>query len=616
MANVCASSVESAVKKRHNVSCLTRQLLSEVSSTTASVTSVSPSISDKCSELSSDNDGLPYREKHSDQSLTCEELHTDSSNGDSDFENQSGHEPDYSSAAETTEESSDVEDARLDCTKILSVHQLLTYRFAETTGVKVDLPTAGFITEPILPAAESSGHNDKFRKVIKSIVGELVVDRIDLVQGKLMARGIKSASQLSAVIDELFCKARTQHHLVATCIELCLRLSKDPQLQPVIGAEGSPWSFRQILLDNCWPMILEMLENSNEVLQQARSKSKQAAVGNCKILGELICRGAASPRLLIEAVEAMLSKCEGCASLLEPLAALLLPTGSKFGRQTDWVHYTRFQKAMQQVRCLSQSHTVPKNMQLLLRDLLLELPSGCPEKNRIVLPEAARGTSMLSIARSALLTCPAVPELRGHDAGGIKKTLRDAMPRPRIANKVAEGAIGVLSKNSIPPAPGLSCEAGLNTRDPSALFSGRNAHTSTVFQPKLFHRELSRIVRELCSSLDVAAAVGAIEGQAVPLHHQQREFVDILTRACEISSAPARLATFSMAAALADDEFPIFDRKASLFGVRTFFEEVYVDLCDEIPKLKTVLRMEMIPTLKAAFPPNAIDSILPREFRS
>jgi len=291
----------------------------------------------------------------------------------------------------------------------------------------------------------------------------------------------------------------------------------------------------------------------------------------------------------------------------------LLPTGSKFGRQSDWVHHARFQQAMQQVKRLSQSHAVPKNMQLLLRDLLFELPSGCSEKSRIALPEATRGTSMLSIARSALLTCPGAPELRGHDAGGIKKTLRDAMPRPRIVDKVAEGTRGVLSKNSIPPAPGLCRVATINT---SGALVGSIAYTTSTFQPKLFHRELSRIVRELCSSLDVAAAVGAIEGQAVPLQHQQREFVDILTRACEISSSPARLATFSMAAALADDEFPIFDRKASLVGVRTFFQEVYADLCDEIPKLKAILRMEMIPTLKAAFPPNAIDAILPREFRS
>lgn len=574
---------------------------------------MSPSISDKCSELSSDNDGLPCRGKHSDQSLTCEELHTDSSNEDSDFENQSGHEPDYSSAAETAEESSDLDDIRPNCTDVLSVHQLLRYRFTEMTGVKVDLLATGFVTEPILPAVESIGQTDKFRKVIKSIVGELVVDRIDLVQGKLMARGIKSASQLSTVIDELFCKARLQHHLVVACVDLCLRLNKDPQLQPIIGADGSPWSFRQILLDNCWPLMMEMLENSNEVLQQTRSKSKQAAVGNCKVLGELICRGAASPRLLIEAVEAMLAKSEGCSGLLEPLAALLLPTGSKFGRQSDWVHHARFQQAMQQVKRLSQSHAVPKNMQLLLRDLLFELPSGCSEKSRIALPEATRGTSMLSIARSALLTCPGAPELRGHDAGGIKKTLRDAMPRPRIVDKVAEGTRGVLSKNSIPPAPGLCRVATINT---SGALVGSIAYTTSTFQPKLFHRELSRIVRELCSSLDVAAAVGAIEGQAVPLQHQQREFVDILTRACEISSSPARLATFSMAAALADDEFPIFDRKASLVGVRTFFQEVYADLCDEIPKLKAILRMEMIPTLKAAFPPNAIDAILPREFRS
>lgn len=609
------ASVESTHRKRHDAHSFTRKLLSEVSSTTASVTSMSPSISDKCSDLSSDNDGLPHRGKHSDQSLTCEELHTDSSNEDSDFENQSGHEPDYSSAAETTEESSDVEDVRLHCTHVLSVHQLLRYRFAEPKEVKVSLPASGIITEPVLPQ-EIGGHNDKFRKVIKSIVGDLVVDKIDLVQSKLMARGIKSASQLSAVIDELFCKARSQHHLVATCVDVCLRLGKDPQLQPIIGADGSPWSFRQILLDNCWPHILEMLENSQEVLQQTRSKSRQAAVGSCKILGELICRGAASPRLLIEAVESMLAKCEGCMSLVEPLASLLLQTGSKFGRQSDWVHFARYQRAMQQVKQLSQSCAVPKNMQLLLRDLLFELPSGCSETGRIAPSEASRGTSMLSIARSALLSSPPTAELRGHDAGGIKKTLRDAMPRPRIANTAAEGARGVLSKNSIPPAPGLSCETGTHAKEPSHDPLMCTAQNSSKFQPKLFHRELSRIVRELCSSLDVAAAVGAIGGQAVPVHHQQREFVDILTRACEISSSPARLATFSMAAALADDEFPIFDRKESLLGVRTFFEEVYVDLCDEIPKLKTLLRTEMIPTLKATFPPNAIDAFLPREFRS
>lgn len=613
MAYVSANLVDSTLKRRHDTSRLTRKFFSEVSSTTASVTSMSPSISDKCSELSSDNDGLACRGKHPDQSLTREELHTDSSNEDSDFENQSGHEPDYSSAAETAEESSDVEVTRSNSANALSVHQLLRYRFTEATGGKVDLPTAGSITEPILPAVESICHNDKFRKMIKSIVGELVVDRIDLVQGKLMARGIKSSSQLSTVIDELFCKARSQHHLVAACVDLCLRLNKDPQLQPIIGADGSPWSFRQILLDNCWPLMMEMLDNSYKVLQQTRSKSKQAAVGNCKILGELICRGAASPRLLIEAVEAMLAKCEGCSSLVEPLAALLLPAGSKFGRQSDWVHYTRFQQAMQQVKRLSLSHAVPKNMQLLLRDLLAELPSSWPEKSRSVVPEVTQGTSMLSIARSALLTCPAVPELKGHDAGSIKKTLRDAIPRPAIANKVVERACGVLSRNSIPPAPGLSCKATLNV---STTLAGSIASDASTFQPKLFHRELSRIVRELCSSLDVAAAVGAIQGQAVPLHHQQREFVDILTRACEISSSPARLATFSMAAALADDEFPIFDRTASLLGVRTFFEEVYVDLCDEIRKLKAILRMEMIPTLKAAFPSNAIDAILPMEFRS
>jgi hypothetical protein len=363
-----------------------------------------------------------------------------------------------------------------------------------------------------------------------------------------------------------------------------------------------------MLLDNCWPLFLEMLDNVQEILPQARSKAKQTAIGNCKILGELICRGAASPRMLIEAAEAMLKKVDTCVVVTEPLAALLLVTGRKFGAQQNWVHFSRFQMIMQRVQELSKSAAVPKNLQLLLRALLTEMPTQNVQ-------QPCTGGSMLSIARSALLSSQPAKELRMSDPSDIKKSLRETMTRPRVAQKVKLSGV-TMSKNVVPPAPGLTCNTDIPKNSTCSAAPVQRVEKTSNFQPKVFHKELSRVVRGLCATLDVAAAVGEIEKQAVPLQHQEREFVDILTRACEISSAPARLAMFSMAAALADDGFAIFDQRSCLRGIKSFFEEVYVDLCSEIPKLKLVVRTELLPTLQAAFPPRTMDAILPREFQA
>lgn len=130
------------------------------------------------------------------------------------------------------------------------------------------------------------------------------------------------------------------------------------------------------------------------------------------------------------------------------------------------------------------------------------------------------------------------------------------------------------------------------------------------FDPKAFHRELSAILRELSATSDVSVAVNRIRAQNVPSAHQEKEYVDLLTRAAE-SRAPARRAAFALVAGLAADE--VFDRTKCLAGLSDFFVEVYEDLCEEVPQLPTVVRDELLPAMLSAFPQHTLDGVLPSD---
>jgi len=133
-----------------------------------------------------------------------------------------------------------------------------------------------------------------------------------------------------------------------------------------------------------------------------------------------------------------------------------------------------------------------------------------------------------------------------------------------------------------------------------------------VFQPKAFRKELSAILRTLCSDLDVAEAVRRVRAQRVPDGHQTQQFVDLLTRACEVPNAVARKATFSLAAALADDGFGAFVPALCLKGVGVFFREVYPDLCREVPRLPSIIKTEFVPMMRVVVSAQSLESLLPK----
>jgi hypothetical protein len=135
------------------------------------------------------------------------------------------------------------------------------------------------------------------------------------------------------------------------------------------------------------------------------------------------------------------------------------------------------------------------------------------------------------------------------------------------------------------------------------------------YNPKIFHRELSAIFRELSQSTNVAAAVRRVRAQNVPQAHQAAETTDILTRAAEECRGTHRRLFFAFAAGLAKGDASAFEKIEVMSGVQAFFNDVFEDLCEEVPRLPNIVDAELCPTLRAVFPAETLNLSLPVRFR-
>lgn len=168
------------------------------------------------------------------------------------------------------------------------------------------------------------------------------------------------------------------------------------------------------------------------------------------------------------------------------------------------------------------------------------------------------------------------------------------------------------------PPPGLPSPCGISL--PPGLEQGATAFVNpsdsvAPYDPKVFHRELVAIFRELSQSTNVAAAVRRVRSQNVPRSHQASETTDILTRAAEECRGTHRRLFFAFAAGLAKGEPSAFESSEVVSGVQAFFRDVFEDLCEEVPRLPNIVEAELIPTLLAVFPAAIINPSLPARFR-
>jgi len=168
------------------------------------------------------------------------------------------------------------------------------------------------------------------------------------------------------------------------------------------------------------------------------------------------------------------------------------------------------------------------------------------------------------------------------------------------------------------PPPGLPTPSGISLPPGLELSDAEVTTPSKVvgpYDPKVFHRELVAIFRELSQTTNVAAAVRRVRSQTVPQSHQASETTDILTRAAEECRGTHRRLFFAFAAGLAKGDPSAFESVEVLSGVEAFFRDVFDDLCEEVPRLPNIVDAELIPTLRAVFPAEILNPYLPARFR-
>jgi hypothetical protein len=168
------------------------------------------------------------------------------------------------------------------------------------------------------------------------------------------------------------------------------------------------------------------------------------------------------------------------------------------------------------------------------------------------------------------------------------------------------------------PPPGLPLPQNIGLPPGLELYSADAAsspESTGPYNSKVFHRELVAIFRELSQSTNVAAAVRRVRQQNVPQAQQASECCDILTRAAEECRGTHRRLYFAFAAGLAKGDSSAFEKAEVMLGVQAFFADVFEDLCEEVPRLPNIVEAELIPTLRAVFPAEAINLVLPVKFR-
>jgi len=499
---------------------------------------------------------------------------------------------------------------------------------------KSSVVASNFLPRPCLPPSASI--DEKLAKSVRSLMNELTVEKAEGIYEKVVGRGIKTPAHLAVVAFEVFQKATTHHQLIPTCVEFCCQFKTDLRLRSAIGSEGGPQSFRQVLLDQCWPTFEYLIGSDQRTLPIQQSMDvaqKKQATGSVKLIGELVMCGILSPRLLIECAEALLRRQKACIDLLEPLAALLVVIGPTFSSKSGWVHAWRLDKVFQSVREFAHDESIPLHFRLVLRDVVDLRTSGWSRSgpaptiihSNQIQHEAEKGPGLKHVQEDHRRSAPGNnPQVNAKPQHSMLNLARAALLAPVDSSARQPSKTQCASTN-----PAMSLKKAL--RAEPKLLAGTPADTpasavgqlhpqvvkaslpvQAAFNPKAFHRELSAMLRELSSTGDVSFAINRIRMQKVPLAQQEKEYVDLLTRAVE-SRAPARRDAFALVAGLAADEPSVFDRTKCLAGLSDFFVEVYEDLCEEVPQLPTVVRDELLPAMLTVFPQHTLDGVLPSE---
>jgi len=204
----------------------------------------------------------------------------------------------------------------------------------------------------------------------RGILNKLTVANFERLYTQLVECGICTATQLEAVIMEIFEKATIQHGFLRMYVELCVRLNNHFEKQPIEGA-----NFRKLLVAACQRTFEQNIRTQPEVdanlcyedRYEVELKFKTRMLGNLRFVGELLVRKLLAGKILLAVSEELLSVGDGAS--IEAAATLLSVAGPAFDRKS-WVFLPRLHAIFTMMRCMSKDKAIPMRVRCILKDLI------------------------------------------------------------------------------------------------------------------------------------------------------------------------------------------------------------------------------------------------------
>lgn len=445
-------------------------------------------------------------------------------------------------------------------------------------------------------------NEDKYAISVRAILAPLPGSNVKVVAEKLKELGVNSLQQFSVLLNEVRERANANHSQ-AVCAELCVELKSIRKIMSVAGADGEPNSFRQLVLDSCWPHFHDFLEKGHCATQTCR----RHGVTTVRYISELILKGLVSPRMLITAGEMLIDAITSdtrFTEALEALLGLLTVAAPQFDSNPSWVHKERMNLVFQRLEELVQTRAVPPSLSLLIGEVVVLRRAGWQG-----------GTSRCQVGQMHTCVARSVerepPKPKQH-VRQAQTTRNDSTTMLSLAREMLLAPVAVSHRKSkeVPKFASQSHQSQSSAADAMSIAKKSSAAKATPFSAVAFHRVLAIVLRGINSTGDVATAVSKIGSQNVPRHHQAREYADLLTRACEMSRKATRVSAFGLAAGLLAEPC-VFEPTECMRGVQLFFTEVCPDLKEEVPDLDTMLRTELLPALRAVFPDSDLSEFVP-----
>lgn len=472
-------------------------------------------------------------------------------------------------------------------------------------------------------------HEEKVTRKVCSILNKLTIEKFESLYEQLASCGFAKPEHLEMLMREVFKKATMQHHFIAMYADLCMRLEQDPRISSVVEGASKP-GFRWLLVNQCQVSFEQLLQPASmdqlgkDVTMDAEYalKRKQQALGNMKLIGQLIVRRMVTSNVLIECSERLLRCRDSCPEALESLGALLTVAGKQFDTPS-WQYHPRFLEVLACLRKLSNDKSTQPRIACLLQDVLDFRDAGWSNCSQATLQVAP--TTLDAVREKAAKE--ARPSGDAKRAGQRTKNynrvettnMLDGLLRITQSSEATNG-----KKQGTMPRP-KSGKMGPRTAQSELLADDesnkQNASvaaketTLVAFDVVSFRRTLSEVISDLASDRKVPAAVRRILSQDVPKKVQATEFTDIITRIVEERRGPIRRCSLSFAAGLAAAENNAFDRSACLDGIGEFFHQVYPVLCHECPRLPAIATRELLPTLRNVFSEVELTKRLPEDLR-